>query len=296
MKLVSILDEELLLEKVPGSNRQEIYQYMLSKLAAFNELQLDVNALTGEMIVREDESGMLFAGLRMPHLREVELHDMFVAVGLPENPAAAGCDMILMTMIGESTSDIYLKMLSALARNLTNPATAGELLQAARSGKTVLWEYLSNLKLRSVVTAEDVMSPVSKVLHVDAPISEAFDYFNTTHLRFLPVVDAHGKLIGELSARQVVKSFIPDYVYMMDNVNFMNDFSVFNKIFESEHTQPISDFMCKEPGIATLDTPLFQLTLMLTKLHGGAVYIVDADNTLRGVFAIENVISKVLRG
>ena len=42
MKLVSLLDEELLLEKVPGSSKTEVYSYMLDKLVDYAELELDV--------------------------------------------------------------------------------------------------------------------------------------------------------------------------------------------------------------------------------------------------------------
>ena len=293
-----MLDEELLLENVAGSSRKEIYRNMLSTLAEYAELTLDIPALVEEMLQHEADSGVLFPRMDMPHLRLNDLHDLFIVVGLPADPQAADADMVFMSLIGENMSDVYLKMISALARQLTRQESAEALISAARGGKAVLWNYLqeSNIKLRNVVTAEDVMSQVQVALHCSDPLSKAFDMFNRTHARFLPVVDDHGRLSGELSARKVVKSFIPDYVFMMDNVNFVNDFSVFNKIFESEHTLPVSGYMDKSPAQAALDTPLFQLTLLLTKQDGGGVYIVDAENMLCGVFTIENVISKVLRG
>ena len=298
MKLVSMLDEEMLLEKIPGSSREEIYSYMLNKLIAFNELDLSADSLLSEMIAHEDDAGILLPGLNIPHLRRSDLHDLFIVIGLPENPAAASADMIFMLLIGDHMNDVYLKILAGLARHLITPAAVENMLNAARGGKDTLWNYLqdNDIQLRNIVTAEDVMTPVHLSLHPDSPLSDAFDCFHNTHLRFLPVVDDNGTLVGELSARKVVKSFIPDYVYMMDNVNFMNDFSVFNRIFDSEHSQPVSQYMHSEPARALLDTPLFQLTVLLTKQEGGSVYIVDADNTLQGIFAIENVIDKVLRG
>ena len=298
MKLVSMLDEEMLLEKIPGSSREEIYSYMLNKLIAFNELDLSADSLLSEMIAHEDDAGILLPGLNIPHLRRSDLHDLFIVIGLPENPAAASADMIFMLLIGDHMNDVYLKILAGLARHLITPAAVENMLNAARGGKDTLWNYLqdNDIQLRNIVTAEDVMTPVHLSLHPDSPLSDAFDCFHNTHLRFLPVVDDNGTLVGELSARKVVKSFIPDSVYMMDNVNFMNDFSVFNRIFDSEHSQPVSQYMHSEPARALLDTPLFQLTVLLTKQEGGSVYIVDADNTLQGIFAIENVIDKVLRG
>ena len=150
--------------------------------------------------------------------------------------------------------------------------------------------------MRNVVTAEDLMSPADVVVPAEAPLSQAFDLFSQAHRKFLPVVDKSGKLVGELSARSVIKSFIPEYVYMMDNIKFLNDFAVFNEILESEHSKPVAEYMDKTPVCAALDTPLIQLTVLLTKQTAGNVYIVDENNTLRGIFGIDNIISKVLRG
>ena len=79
------------------------------------------------------------------------------------------------------------------------------------------------------------------------------------------------------------------------NLNFLNDFSVFNEIFHSEHSLPVAKYM-SEAASATLDTPLIQLTLLLAKQSAGDVYIVDPNGMLKGIFTIDNVVSKVLRG
>ena len=298
MKFVSMLDKALLLDKVPGSSKIEVYGSMLKTLAAYTELDLDIPGMTEEMIVHESAAGMIMPGLFMPHLRNEELPDLFIVIGLPENPDALGADVIFMSLIGRDMSDVYLKVLSTLARYLAKKNQAEDFFAAARNGQDALWEHLqaSNLSLRTVLTAEDVMSPANITIREDAPLSQAFDIFSTTHFRFLPVVDACGRLKGELSARTVIKRFFPDYVFMMENLNFLNDFSVFNEIFHSEHVLPVSKYMLSDPPRATADTPLIQLTLQLTKLQAGDVYIVDEDGVLRGVFGVDNIVSKVLRG
>lgn len=297
MKFVSILDEELLLENVPGSTKKEVYTAMLQKLAEYAELELDTAALVQEMIDHETATGILMPKMRMPHLRRENLPDLFTVIGLPANREALGENIIIMSLIGNNMSDVYLKMLSALARHLTKGEQVNAFLAASVKGKAALWEYLqnSNMTLRSVVTAEDVMSPVSAVITEDAPLSQAFDIFSSCHHRFMPVVDAAGRLKGELSVRTILKRFFPDYVFMMENLNFLNDFAVFNEIFSSEHSLPVSQYMT-EAASATLDTPLIQLTLQLAKQPAGDVYIVNADGVLQGVFTVDNVVSKVLRG
>ena len=302
MKLVSMLDEELLFENIPGNSRAAIYTYMLEKLADYAELTLDIPAVVQEMMEHENDSGMVFPGIAMPHLRINGLHDLFIVIGLPEKSESMGknqsADIVLMSLIGEGMSDIYLKMLSAFARHMVAPNAAATLAEAAKGGKSTLWNYFqtSNIKLRQVVTAEDVMSPADTFIHPEAPLSDAFDMLSCNHQRTLPVVDSEHHLLGEISSVAVVKKFFPEYVFMMENLNFLNDFAVFNEIFNSEHTLPVSQYMNTEPGIALLDTPLIQITLQLAKQGSGNVYIVDSGNHLKGIFNIDNIISKVLRG
>jgi len=298
VKLVSMLDEELLLEKIPGSSKSDIYKYMLEKLSGYVELELDVPSLTQTMLGQSYMHSMPVPGLDMPHVREESLPDLFIVIGLPENPSAVGADMVFMSLIGKDMSDVYLKVISTLARHLTVPGNSEKLIASARNGSSALWNYLQDgdITLRTVVTAKDVMSPATVFLRDDMPLSEAFDLFCTTHRRFLPVVDASGHFKGELSSRAVVKSFFPDYVFMMENLNFLNDFAVFNEIFHSEHALRVAEYLNPAPATATLDTPLIQLTLLLTKQDAGDVYVVDKDNMLCGTFGIDNVISKVLRG
>lgn len=302
MKFVSMLDEELLFENIPGNSRAAIYTFMLEKLSAYAELTLDIPAVVQEMMERENASGMVFPGVAMPHVRINDLHDLFIVIGLPEKSEVMGknqpAELVIMSLIGEGMSDIYLKMLSALARHMSAHDAADALTEAAKNGKDAFWNYLqnSNIKLRQVVTAEDIMSAADVCIAADAPLSDAFDLFSSNHQRFLPVVDAEKHLIGEISAVAVIKRFFPEYVFMMENLNFLNDFAVFNEIFNSEHTLPVSKYMDTAPSSAMLDTPLIQLTLQLTKQGTGNVYIVDAENKLKGIFCIDNIISKVLRG
>ena len=297
MKFVSILDEELILSNVAGNSKAEVYTAMLQKLSAYAEIDLDVPTLVQEMIDHETATGMLMPKLLMPHVRCENLPDLFIVIGLPENPAALGAEIVFMSLIGNDMSDVYLKVLSTLARHLAKRDLAAAFFAAAQSGQQKFWEYLqqSNMSLRSVVTAEDVMSPAIGVIREDAPLSQAFDIVSTCHRRFLPVVDASGRLKGELSARTILKRFFPDYVFMMENLNFLNDFSVFNEIFHSEHSLPVAQYM-SECASATLETPLIQITLLLVKQPAGDVYIVDAEGMLKGIFSVDNVISKVLRG
>ena len=177
MKFVSMLDEELLLSPVPGNSRQEVYSYMLEKLALYAELELDIDSTVKSMCAHEDAAGPMMPNLAMPHVRNEKLNDLYIVIGMPENPAAVNGKVVFMTLIGDEMSDIYLKMISTLARYLSKQERIAEFFQAAEAGKDKLWNYFqeSNIKLREVVCAEDVMIPANAFLQQSAPLSEAFD-------------------------------------------------------------------------------------------------------------------------
>ena len=59
---------------------------------------------------------------------------------------------------------------------------------------------------------------------------------------------------------------------------------------------PVREYMNKEPLQVKLDTPLIQATLLIARQEAGDVCVVDEENQLCGVFSVENIINKVLRG
>ena len=68
----------------------------------------------------------------------------------------------------------------------------------------------------------------------DATLLEAAKLLVAKRVGTLPVVDAHGNLVGLTTMRGLVKGFLPDFVSLMENVDFVKDFGALEEISEED--------------------------------------------------------------
>ena len=68
----------------------------------------------------------------------------------------------------------------------------------------------------------------------DATLLEAAKLLAAKRVGTLPVVDAQGALVGLTTMRGLVKGFLPDFVSLMENVDFVKDFGALEEISEED--------------------------------------------------------------
>ena len=303
MKLVSLLNEELIFCGLTAPDRRSLYQKMVSEACRrLEDVSWEVPALVDSLIEREDSLGMAYEGVALPHTRVEELDDLYIIIGVLEEPMTIKpgdlkpCQLVIMSLISGNTSATYLKMLSAFTRYLSDPVNLHKLTAVgdAEEFLTVLRD--DDVKVKRNITAEDMMTRDCARVQPDDSLSVALDIFNRDSSEVLPVVDVHGKLVGVLDATEVIKSFIPDYIFMMDHLKFLSSFEVFEKIFKEENRLAVKDYMLPVKATLAPETPLIQFTVGLARRECWTYYVVDASNTLLGEISVHNIIHKVLRG
>jgi CBS domain-containing protein len=84
----------------------------------------------------------------------------------------------------------------------------------------------------------------------DATLLEAAKLLVAKRVGTLPVVDQDGTLVGLTTMRGLVKGFLPDFVSLMENVEFVKDFGALEEISEEDiakaNTMSLAEFM-EEP-------------------------------------------------
>lgn len=73
----------------------------------------------------------------------------------------------------------------------------------------------------------DWMKPKVISIRSDANVKEAAQLMVEHKVGTLPVLDEHGKLVGELSIADVVNLLLPDFVSLVENIDFVKDFGAF---------------------------------------------------------------------
>ncbi|MEA4862579.1 MAG: PTS sugar transporter subunit IIA [Victivallaceae bacterium] len=302
MKLASLLNPHLVFCRLSGSTREEIYGGMLDMARTqMHREHLDTKDILAQLIERENFLKMPYCGIALPHVRLEQLHDLYIVIGVPAEPVMLKDDdteptkLVVMSLISESTSNSYLKALAAFARYLTQPGKL-DALTACNDGQQLV-DMISNdcVTINRTLTAEDLMLEYPTI-RADQSLAEALDTFYRERREVLPVVDADNHFLGLVDAADIIRSFIPDYLLMLDNLNFLNSFEVFDNIFKSENKYSVRDYVQPAKMILAPDTPLIQFTIRLVRREAYAGFVVDSENHLLGVVAINNIVHKVLRG
>ncbi|MDH3944767.1 MAG: CBS domain-containing protein [Anaerolineae bacterium] len=73
----------------------------------------------------------------------------------------------------------------------------------------------------------DWMKPRVISIQSDANVKEAAQLMVDNKVGTLPVLDEQGKLVGELSIADVVDLLLPDFVSLVENIDFVKDFGAF---------------------------------------------------------------------
>lgn len=73
----------------------------------------------------------------------------------------------------------------------------------------------------------DWMKPKVISIQSDANVKDAAQLMVENKVGTLPVLDEEGKLVGELSIADVVDLLLPDFVSLVENIDFVKDFGAF---------------------------------------------------------------------
>ncbi len=302
MKLSSVLNPEFVFTGLRGGSAQEIYTEILRRMLLAMELDGDIPGMVQEMTGREDAIGVAYDGVAYPHLRLDGYDDLGLAVGILAEPVKlrpsdiGEVKVVILSLVGEKVGDFYLKTLAASLRYLSNPE-ALDRIAACTSGEAVQAQLdRDGIRIKKNITAEDLMDTGIPSISPDNTLREAFDLFTRSNHSILPVVDAQNRLLGVLDAVKIISKFIPEYVMMLPNTQFMENFQTFDTLNREEGTRLVKDFMRPAKLLITPETPLFHCTVEICRHAAYTIFVTREDGTLVGSLSVNNIIHRVLRG
>ncbi len=303
MKLVSILNEELVFTRVSGNSRKDIYTEILKQAQEAMEHKLNIAEVVDGMMEREETLCIPYdTAVALPHLRQESFDDLYIIIGILAKPVKlqscdpVPCEIVVMSLISPDTSDLYLKTISCLLRFFATAANRQKLAQAASPAAVLNILDNAELAVRNHLVADDVVNRKVKTLRADNTLADAIDLFSSEDHPVLPVVDANGKLVGELAAIDILKHFIPEYIFMMDNLEFLTSFEPFNRIFREENQHLVQNYMRTPELVVSTETPLIQFTVKMAKNNIRTCFVVDGHGKFVGEIMVKHIVKKVLRG
>ena len=201
MKLSSLLNPKLIKCGLAARTKEEALEEMLGVMAAGTP-GVSVAELRAALAEREKLGPFSMAkGSAFPHARTEKVSDFRIAVGT----APQGLDfkapdgnlirLVVLFVIPKKHSNLYL---TTLAQFLNLFATEENLLKAAhaKTGE----DLIAAVDACAVRPAASALASGLATVTPQTPLSKAVEIFSATRAEAIPVVDADGNLVGELTA------------------------------------------------------------------------------------------------
>ena len=125
-------------------------------------------------------------------------------------------------------------------------------------------------------------------------LEKAIDLFITHSLIDVPVVDKDGDLVGVVTARELLKVCLPDYILWMDDLSPILHFEPFANVLRNESITWLTEIMSQNYAVVPENAPAIQVAQEMTKRNTQQAYVLREKN-LVGVVTLPHFLNKVLR-
>lgn len=300
MKLSSLLGVEQVLPGLTARDLRGAVREMLGQAPRLHGGDR-AEAIVEAVLHREDQASTALGNrVAIPHARIADLQEFYLLLGIPQAPLDdRGPDgepvALVFLLVGSNQKNtVILQTMAALATLCSDADRVEALIQAP--DREAAWRCIdaSGAEVKKGLHARDVMREVEVQATEDMPLRELLDALFEHQVYHAPVCNRAGKVIGAVTAREVLDAGFPDYMSRIPQLDFLSEYEPFEQFFSRETTTRAGNLMDREPVVAQAGDPLIQVVFRL-KQHGRLYAYVEEGGRLAGAIGLDDIISRVLR-
>ncbi|MBU0926217.1 MAG: CBS domain-containing protein [Spirochaetes bacterium] len=299
MKLANLLDPRLVLLDRDASTIDEAIVAGVSGFSAQHLHSLKPDEVLARIRERQALGGTVFpTGIAIPHARLAGFDDIVIAVVRPRVPIAvegqSPVRLVWIVLTSQSASSTYLKVLANLALISKDEAAMSVLLSVESGSRFVEGVESSGYEVEKGLHVSDIMTRDVLSVRDDATLHELTDAMFANKLRYLPVVDSAGALVGEVGILDLIAAGIPDYVYRVGSLKFLDEFEPMEELLKNEDKILVRSIM--KPPVRSIapDSSVLAVAFEMTRSRKRHFPVVEGGR-LVGVVSSMDILSKVLR-
>lgn len=306
MKFSSYLQPQFIFTDLKGKKLQELISEMIDKIAQKDKKVASLQKKIEETILKREEeiSTGIGSGIAIPHGRIENLDDFIVAIGLLDEPVdceIAGTkeydkvDLVFLIISDVLKNKNILKIMSSVSKLALKDKELLEKIRKERNPKKVI-EYFEegNIEFGQRIVAEDVLSPDVKPAKITNTLEEIAKRLILEQISGLPVVDEEGNFLGEITERELISYGMPEYLSLMENLNFLTVGEPFEEYLKNESKVTIKDlYRVSEDIIIDRKTPIMEICFVIVNKGITRLYVVD-NGKYYGMIRRADIIKKVL--
>jgi len=301
MRLATLLNPDYLVPDLSGCGKIEAVDQLLGKIAT-HDPAIDTDEVMKKILEREmienTSYGHCFA---FPHARTDAVSKMYLAMGVSHGGVESCRDgtpleVVCLLLTPSSISRMYLQTLSALANFARSEENIAKLKEAHTPYEMldVIWQ--SGVMVNREITVADLMRHNPITISECQSLRQAANVLFRHRLSALPVVDDHGKLIGQISDRDLLTAALPDYKSLATTPDFELPEEPFEELLKKADQIEISQIFQDDHITVAPNDNIVPVSAVMVKDDLRRVYVVDEGAGPVGVLHRKDIVNMILRG
>ncbi|MBM4402782.1 MAG: CBS domain-containing protein [Candidatus Cloacimonetes bacterium] len=298
MRLVSLLDAQTIYIEHHETTLVRVYAKLVEKICQHHNLPECCNHLMDLILKREAEGSTTYpSGIAIPHVRLDNLDDTIIGMCVLKKPVVIGdisLKMVILIITDKSSSKLYLNLVATLLKLSRNPAQMS-LLMTDNTAHDVIGSFrMMDLVVKEDLTIGDIMTQEPLFVRPESKLSEMGRLMAEHGISVFPVVDEKMRFLGEASVLNYLKVGIPEYLLLMDNLQFLRAFEPLERLIEKETDIQVREIMQNADIVLSPETSIIETVFEMIQ-HKKRFFSVVQDGKLVGVITAMDIYRRVIR-
>ena len=301
MNLARFFDKDLIDTDLKAGTKAEAVE-MLADLFCKKYPQKDKDEILKAVMEREKMGSTSFGrGFAFPHARTDAVDGMFIVVGIIKNgisadvPDGIPLKVICLLLTPRNVSKLYLQTLSGLA-NIARRAGMLDKIAAAKLPKDLVKLIESEgIRVQKALTVADIMTVKPPVVSPSDSLKTVANLMFKHKVDGIPVVDNDGKIIGEISEKELLRFALPDYESFIANLANLPELEPFEDLLKQEDKVRVADVMNKDVVSISETAQVVEVAALMLFKNVERVAVLKNEK-LVGIVSRSDIISKIIRG
>lgn len=284
---------------IDAETREDAFLQILKQLA-YNRGIGNVNRILKMVLDRDDGfTTVLTDGLALPHARLTTISDLVVGIGISPDGIRfpnekVPVKIIILILTPKENPSLYLQVLSSMSKALQEKGMTETLSKMTNADD--VWKFFnrSNLDFPDYICAGDIMEPNPVTLREHQTLEDAINLFVQKSLNDVPVIDNDGEMVGVVTAQELLKVCLPDYILWMDDLSPILNFEPFSHILQNESSTWLAEIMSQDYAVIDEKDPAISVAQEITKKKATRAYVLRGKKLI-GTISLRQFLNKILR-
>jgi len=299
MKLSSLVDTRLILPSMKAGTAREALQEMMAVVARHIE-GIDKDSLLKALYEREAvKPTAIEFEVAIPHARVEALQELIFAIGVSRKGIdfhardAKPSRLIFLILAPNSKNALMLHTMAGIAKLCIDESRRNALLNAKTAEDIFAIIKKSGVEIKKELTCADIMDTGVIGIDPDMTLKEVAALFVNTGTDGLPVLDKDGKLLGEITGKELISVGLPKYINMFGDLAFLISLEPFEEFFKREETMKVREVYQKNVVTVNEAASIIEAAFLMVTKNKRRIYVVR-EGKLVGTVHRKAFMSKVL--